>query len=96
LLAACGLAAAAIIVAEQFDTSFHTVDDLRAFSQIPVLVTLPRLVTKADIRRWRWQVGLGAVSTIVGLVLIVGAAYVVLKGKAQLAGLLTQARLLLR
>lgn len=96
LLIACGLAAGAMLVAEQLDTSFHTVDDLRAFSQIPVLVNLPRIVTKADVRRRRWRFGLGAVSTIVGLVLIVGTSYVVLKGKAQLVGLLTQTQLLLR
>ena len=39
-----GLAASlAVLLAEQFDTSFHTVDDLRQFTRVPVLVAIPRL-----------------------------------------------------
>ena len=33
LLLSLGLAAGAVVLAEQLDTSFHKVDDLRAFSQ---------------------------------------------------------------
>ena len=39
-----GLAASlAVLLAEQFDTSFHSVDDLRQFTRVPVLVSIPRL-----------------------------------------------------
>ena len=41
VLAAIGLAAAAVIAAEPFDTSFHSLDDLRAFTAVPVLATIP-------------------------------------------------------
>ena len=55
LAGALGLAAGAVVLAEQLHPSFHTVDDLHAFSQVPVLVSLPYIVTRADIRRRRWR-----------------------------------------
>jgi succinoglycan biosynthesis transport protein ExoP len=41
LAGALGLAAGTVILAEKLHPSFHTVDDLHAFSQVPVLVSLP-------------------------------------------------------
>jgi polysaccharide chain length determinant protein (PEP-CTERM system associated) len=32
----------AVLVVEQFDTSFHSIDDLRRFTRVPVLVAIPR------------------------------------------------------
>jgi polysaccharide biosynthesis transport protein len=43
LLVAILLAGVAMLLLEQFDTSFHTVDDVRAFTTVPVLVTIPRI-----------------------------------------------------
>jgi succinoglycan biosynthesis transport protein ExoP len=100
LMAALGLAAGAVFLTEQLDTSFHTVDDLRTFSQVPVLVNLPRIVTAGDTWRRRLHFGLGTVATVVGLVLIVFGSYVVVQGKTpeltELKGVLTQAQLLLQ
>lgn len=39
------------VAAERMDTSFHTLDDLRAFTGVPVLARVPRLVTVTDRRR---------------------------------------------
>src|SRR5438445_1159008 len=36
-----GAAAAAVMVADQLDGSFHSLEELRAFSKLPVLVTIP-------------------------------------------------------
>lgn len=41
VLAAIGLSAAAVIAAEQFDTTFHSLDDLKSFTSVPVLATIP-------------------------------------------------------
>jgi polysaccharide biosynthesis transport protein len=73
---ACALTGAAVMLAEQLDTSFHGVDDLRAFSKLPVLVTIPAITTHADRTRRRWRMRLAACASVVGLVLIVGVAYV--------------------
>jgi len=84
-----GLAAGTVILAEQLHPSFHTVDDLHAFSQVPVLVNLPYIVTRADIRRRRWRFVLVALSVILSLGLIVGS-YVVIKGPGSLAAVSAQ------
>jgi uncharacterized protein involved in exopolysaccharide biosynthesis len=89
LVGAVGLAAGAIILAEHLRPSFHTVDDLHAFSQVSVLVSLPYIVTRADIRRRRWRYGLLVLSVILSLGLIV-ASYVVSKGPGRLAALFAQ------
>jgi len=76
IVLACAATAAAVMLAEQLDTSFHGVDDLRSFSKLPVLVTIPEITTRADRTRRRWRMRLAAFAGVVGLVLIVGVAYV--------------------
>jgi hypothetical protein len=63
------------MLAEQLDTSFHGVDDLRSFSKLPVLVTIPEITTRADRTRRRWRLRLAAGAGVIGLLLIVGIAY---------------------
>ena len=43
LLLALAAMAAAVVVAEQFDTSFHSVDEVREFTAVPVLATIPQI-----------------------------------------------------
>ena len=62
LVLSVGLAAGVAILAEMLDTSFHSADDLRAFTTVPVLVSIPRIVTEADLRQRRLRfrlVGVG-------------------------------------
>ena len=88
LVGSLGLAVGAVMLAEQVDTSFHTVDDLRAFSAVPVLVSIPRIMTLADLRRRRWRLRLGAGAAVIGLVAVVGLAYFAASGNEQLVSLL--------
>ena len=53
-----GAAALVAMLRERLDTSFHTVDDLRAFSRVPVIAGIPPLVTERDLRQRRWRLGL--------------------------------------
>jgi polysaccharide chain length determinant protein (PEP-CTERM system associated) len=73
---ACAATGAAVMLAEQLDTSFHGVDDLRSFSKLPVLVTIPEITTLADRTRRRWRMRLATCAGVLGLFLIVGVAYV--------------------
>ncbi len=43
VLAAVGAAAAAVVIAEQFDNTFHSLDELKAFTTVPVLATIPMI-----------------------------------------------------
>ena len=85
-----GLAVGAVVLAENIDTSFHSVDDLRAFSPVPVLVSIPRIVTQAGLRRARRRMRLAASVALIGLVMIVGIAYVVAHGNERLVAALAR------
>ena len=43
LLLALAAMAAMVVAAEQFDTSFHTVDEIRDFTAVPVIATIPQI-----------------------------------------------------
>ena len=87
-----GLAAAAVVGAEQLNAAFHSVDDLRAFTSVPVLVSIPRIVTAADTDRRRRRAWLAAVTSVVGVVVIVGVCYFIAHGNEQLVALLAPGR----
>ena len=88
LLIALGLAAAAVFLAEQLDTSLHSVEDLRAMANAPVLVTIPEIVTSGDQRRSALRFVLGAASTVVALAAIVGLSYFLATENSQLTQML--------
>jgi polysaccharide chain length determinant protein (PEP-CTERM system associated) len=88
LLGSVGLGVGAAMLAEHLDTSFHTLDDLRAFSRVPVLVSIPRIVTATD-RRWRRvRQSLAATAGVVALAAIAGGAYFIAHGNEQIVTLL--------
>jgi protein tyrosine kinase modulator len=76
----CALAGGAVVLAEHLDTSFHRVDDLRASAPVPVY-SVPLIVTEADLRRSRWQLGVSAVAVAAGVALIFGASYLTATGR---------------
>jgi hypothetical protein len=92
LMLSFGMAVGVVLIAEQFDTSFHNLDELRSFTTFPVLASSPRIVTKADIWHRRRRIGLTAFATATGLVLIVFASYYMASGNEQLLRILTMGR----
>ncbi len=85
---AFGTAIGAVALRETLDTSLHTVDDLRAVSDIPVLHRLPHIETAAERRQKQWRFGLVTVSALLCLGLITGLTHIMAKGNAQIAKLL--------
>lgn len=85
-----GLAFGAVLLAEQIDTSFHDLDDLRSFSNVPVLASIPWIVTRSEVRRRRWRMRLAVSAAVAGLAVIVGLAYVVAHGNEHLIMLMTR------
>src|SRR5687768_4994561 len=68
LLLGLAFAGAAVVAAEQMDTSFHTVDDLREFTAVPVLATIPQIGGRP--RRGYVRMALGTVSAVAAIVLV--------------------------
>src|SRR5439155_747770 len=48
ILLALALAVGGVVAAEHLDTSFHTCEDLRLHSRVPVLASIPRVATPPD------------------------------------------------
>ena len=97
LLLACialslALGAGAVVLAEMLDASFHSTDDLRAYTTVPVLVSIPRILTQADSRRERWRFRFSTVAVLVCLVVVAGSCYFFAYGNEQLAQLLSRGR----
>lgn len=86
--AAFGFAAAAVIVAEQFDTSFHSVDELKAFTAVPVLGTIPTIDIGRGPQVWRAVFVSASILLVVGLTATV-AAYLA-RGNEDLVRLLVR------
>jgi polysaccharide chain length determinant protein (PEP-CTERM system associated) len=88
--AALGLAVGLVLLVERIDTSFHDIDELRAFSNVPVLGSIPLIVTQTDLHRRRWRMRLTAAAALVGFILIVGLVHVAANGNERLVLLLSR------
>lgn len=67
-------ASGAALLAEARDSSFHTVDDVRAFTSVPVLMGIPPIVTGTDVRRRQRLFALVAVAAALGVAVIFTAS----------------------
>jgi len=86
---AVGLAVGLVFLAEQLDTSFHSVEELRAATNFPILVSIPRIVTDGDVRRTRWRTVFVTAVALCCLTLLVGASYYATRGSEQLLRLVS-------
>lgn len=65
------VAAGAAFLAERLDTSFHAADDVRSFTRVPVVASIPLIVTAGDHRIGRRRFWLVAVSVLLAIGLVV-------------------------
>ena len=84
LIAAIALGVAAILVFEKFDTSFHTADEVQAFTNLPMLARIRLIPTAARARRARLQYALVAAAAVIALGLMIGGSYYVAGGNEQI------------
>ena len=89
LLLALAATAAAIVAAEQFDTSFHNIDELREFTAIPVLATIPQI--GGSPRRGWARTALGTASAVAAVVVVATLSAYVAHGNDTLVRLLQRA-----
>jgi len=90
LVLSLALGAGAMLLAEVLDTSFHSAAELRAYTTVPLLVNIPRIITEADARRQRWRFRLATVGAVVAVILVAGLSYFIAHGNEQLAQLLSR------
>jgi polysaccharide chain length determinant protein (PEP-CTERM system associated) len=89
VLLAVAAGVAMVLAAEQFDASFHAVDELREFTSVPVLVSIPPIGPMPFKRRL--LTGLATVSALAMIALIATASAYFAHGNDQLARLIGRA-----
>jgi polysaccharide chain length determinant protein (PEP-CTERM system associated) len=86
LLLAAATAAGAVLLREQFDTGFHSVDEIREFTTVPVLVSIPPIGPAPTARRVK--MALATVTTVAVIALVATSAAYLANGNAQLVRLI--------
>jgi hypothetical protein len=89
-LLALAAAAAAVIAREQLDTSFHTVDELREFTAIPVLATIPEIGTARRAHAYG-RLALGTASAVAVIILVGTLSAYIANGNETLVRMLQRA-----
>ena len=84
------LAGGLVLLTEQLDTSFYTLDELRAFTPAPVLASIPRLVTEDDRRRRRRRLQAAVAGVLLGAISLAAAAHLVARNNDQLVWLVSR------
>ena len=92
LALALGASGVAVLLAEQVDTSFRRVDEVRATAPIPVLSAIPRIRTEQDryrqLRQRRWATA----AVAVGLFVVAGTSFLVAHNNQSMVALLMPAQ----
>jgi hypothetical protein len=90
---ALGCALGAIVAAEKLDTSFHTADELQAFTNLPTLARIRLIPSATRARRRRLRFALFAAATIVGAVIAAAGGYYVAGNNDQIVRITARASL---
>lgn len=88
LMFAVAAALAAAVTAEQFDPSFHSLADLREFTRVPVLATIPRISSGRASRVLRMT--LATASVVAVIVLIATMSAHIARGNEQIVWMLAR------
>lgn len=85
-----GAAIAGVLLWEFLDPSFHRVDDLKAFTTVRILGTVPQIITAADRLQKRRRLYFGTVALAAVLLTLVGIAHRVSANNDQLVRFLVK------
>jgi len=92
VLASLATAAAAAVGAERLDTSFKNADEVRAFTAVPVLVSIPHMVSAGEARSRRLRFAAVAVSLLLAIGGVVHASRAVARDNDALVSMLSRGR----
>jgi polysaccharide chain length determinant protein (PEP-CTERM system associated) len=93
LVAAVALGFGAIIAAEKLDSTFHSVDEVQAFTNLPTLARIRLIPSAARARRQRLRLALITAATIVAMAAFVAASYYVSGNNEQIVRLTARSAL---
>ena len=83
-IAAVAVGFGAIVAAEKLDTTFHTVEEVQAFTNLPTLARIRRIPSQARARRERLRFALMTVAAITAVAMAVAGSYYIAGGNEQI------------
>jgi polysaccharide chain length determinant protein (PEP-CTERM system associated) len=89
LALALGASGAAVLIAEQVDTSFRRIDEVRSTLPMPVLSAIPRITTEHDRLRSLRHRRLATAAVGFGLFIVAGTSFVIAHDNQGLVAVLT-------
>jgi len=92
LAASLAFAFAAIVAAERLDTTFHTVEDLRNYSNLPVVAAVRWIPTQNHAKLRRVKFGLVTAGVIAGLGIVAAGGYYVASNNEQIVRMTARGR----
>ncbi len=75
LVLGLGVSAIIVMLVEHLDTSYRSVEEVRAFEAVPILSTIPKIVTERDRVRTRRLHRLSTAAVAVGLLAVVTSSF---------------------
>lgn len=87
---AAGLTFAVALLMHWLDGSLHTVDDLRALTAVPIIGTVPPIVTSGDRARGVLRTSLATIAVVVAVAAAFGGASVLASGNESLVRLFSR------
>lgn len=84
------LAGGGVVLAEQLDSSFHTMDELKEYTNVPVIAGIPKIIMLGDVARGWGRVGISAAGLVVLVSVLAAAGYLVGAGNTDLVMLMAQ------
>jgi hypothetical protein len=84
-----GVAVLAVVLAEQVDTSYRNVEEVRASLPVPVLSVIPTIATDRDRARRARQRRLATAAVAAGLLAVIGSSFALAHRNDALVSLLT-------
>jgi uncharacterized protein involved in exopolysaccharide biosynthesis len=85
-----GFAGVVVLLVDQLDTSFHRLDDVWAFTEVPVLACVPRIDTRGDAWRRALRIGVVGLVAVSAIGVLVHAGFQVGRNGQQLVWILSQ------
>ena len=83
---------AAIVAAERLDTTFHTVEDLRSYSNLPVVAAVRWIPTEGHAKRRRVKLGLVTAAVAAALGIVAAGGYFVGSNNEQIVRMTARGR----
>ena len=84
LVMAGALGFGAIVAAEKLDTTFHTVEEVQAFTSLPTLARIRLIPSRARSRRERIRFALMTAAAIAAVAIVVAGSYYIAGGNEQI------------